>query len=71
MNISTVVGIVENGQIRLLDNVTLPEKAKVYIVIPGLEASPSARIISPHLAHPEQADDFVKQVIEAPADAQL
>jgi hypothetical protein len=71
MNISTIEGIVENGQIRLLGNVALPEHAKVYIVVPGLDTTPTARIMSPRLAHPEQATDFVKQVFEVTADAQL
>ncbi len=69
MNISTIEGIVQNGQIRLLGDVTLPENAKVYIVIPNLEAAPSARIFSPRLLHPEQASDFAKQVIEVSTDA--
>ena len=71
MNTSTIEGIVENGQIRLLGNVALPENARIYVVVPGLEAAPNARISSPRLAHPEQAGDFVKQVFEAPVDAQL
>ena len=71
MNISTIEGIVENGQIRLLGDVALPEHAKVYVVVPGLETAPRARIMSPRLVHPEQAGDFAKQVFELPADAQL
>lgn len=69
MNISTIEGIVQNGQIRLLGDVTLPENAKVYVVIPNLEAAPAARIFSPRLVHPEQASDFAKQVIEVSTDA--
>ena len=34
MTLSTFEGIVENGQIRLRDNVTLPENTKVYVIIP-------------------------------------
>jgi hypothetical protein len=72
MPISTFEGIVENGQIRLRDDVTLPEKARVYVVIPGLEAAlPKAHVYSPRLVHPEQANDFAKQVIEESADAGL
>jgi hypothetical protein len=61
-----IEGIVENGQIRLLGNVTLPERAKVFVV---LESGPVPRVYSPRLAHPEQAGDFVKPVIEGPFDA--
>jgi hypothetical protein len=67
----TIEGIVENGQIRLSDTVTLPEHAKVYVIIPGVEAAPQARVYSPRLAHPEQAADFAKQIIEGSADAGL
>ena len=71
MAISTFEGIVENGQIRLRDNVTLPENTKVYVVIADLEAAPKAHVYSPRLVHPEQAGDFAKQVMELSADAGL
>jgi hypothetical protein len=71
MAILTVEGIVENGQIRLRDNVTLPEHTKVYVVIPDVETVSSAHIYSPRLVYPEQAADFAKQVIEVSADADL
>jgi hypothetical protein len=72
MPISAFVGIVENGRIRLRDNVTLPEKTRVYVIIPDIETAPQkARVYSPRLVHPEQADDFAKQVIEVSADAGL
>lgn len=62
MSVMTLPGIVENGQIRLPDNVRLPEKTHVYVVIPGLEPQEPGRVASPRLAHPEQATDFVKTV---------
>ncbi len=71
MPISAFEGIVENGQIRLRDNVTLPENTRVYIVIPDFEVAPQAHVYSPRLAHPEQAADFAKQIIEVSADAGL
>ncbi len=61
-------GVVENGQIRLLSSVRLPEKAKVYILIPEAEVQTGAHIGSPRLAHPEQAADFEKQVVVLEAD---
>jgi uncharacterized lipoprotein YbaY len=57
---ATVEGVVENGQIRLRERVTLPENAKVYVIVPDADAP--ARIYSPRLAHPEQAAQFAKQV---------
>jgi hypothetical protein len=44
VTISTFEGIVENGKIRLRDNVMLPENTKVYVVIPGLETAPKATL---------------------------
>ena len=64
MAVSSFEGIVENGQIRLLENVTLPEKTRIFVVIPDLESALKAHIYCPRLAHPEQADDFAKQVFE-------
>lgn len=71
MAISTFEGVVKNGQIRLLDNVTLPENTEVYVVIPDFEAVPRAHVHSPRLVHPEQAADFVKQVVPVADDAGL
>ena len=69
MGVRTFEGIVEQGQIRLLATVRLPEKAKVYVVIPDVEVQTVAFIGSPRLVHPEQAADFKKEVIEEPPDA--
>ena len=69
MKVTTLSGIVENGQIRLADNVRLPEKATVYVVIPGVEISSVGYIGSPRLVHPEQAADFKKNVEEIRDDA--
>lgn len=71
MAISTFEGVVKDGQIRLRDKVQLPENTEVYVLIPDFESSPSARVPSPRLVHPEQASDFVKQVVEAADDAKL
>lgn len=71
MSISTYEGIVENGVIRLRENVTLPEKATVYVVIPDTEPAPRAKVYSPRLVHREQAADFVQEIIEVDADADL
>lgn len=71
MPVSTFEGIVENGQIRLRENVTLPEKARVFVVIPDLESALKAHIYSPRLVRPEQAVDFAKQVMGVSTDAGL
>lgn len=70
MAIAAIEGVVENGRIRLRDGVSLPDKTRVYVVVPDMQHT-LPRVSSPHLAHPEQATDFVKQVLEVPHDADL
>ena len=64
-------GTVENGLIRLRDNVTLPDKAKVYVIVPELLTEQPAVIWSPRLAHPEEAKEFTKVVLEVEGDARV
>ncbi len=64
MQVATFEGVIENGKIRLKTNVNLPEKTRVYVIIPDFEIKKAAHVYSPHLAHPEQAIDFKKEVIE-------
>jgi hypothetical protein len=71
MAILTFEGRVENGQIRLTDDVTLPEHAKVYVVIPDSDNAKQARIFSPRLRFPAKAADFVKEIVEVRPDAEL
>lgn len=71
MRVTTFEGVVENGQIRLPATVRLPEKAKVYVVIPDVEVQTVAYIGSPRLVHPEQAADFEKEVIEEIQNASI
>lgn len=66
MRVTTVEGTVENGQVKLPADVRLPENAKVYVVVPGIEERAALYIGSPRLAHPEQAVDFEKVVEENP-----
>ena len=71
MRTTTVEGKVENGQVKLPANVRLPENAKVYVVIPGVEERSAGYVGSPRLAHPEQSVDFEKEVSEDVLDAEL
>ena len=71
MSVTTFEGIVENGQIRLPPDICLPEKAKVYVVIPNGDLPPPAFLASPRLAHPEEAIDFKKEVIQDPPNADV
>jgi hypothetical protein len=69
MSVMTVEAVVEGGQIRLPGNLRLPDRTKVYVVIPGVEVDNVARIVSPRLARRQRAADFVLEVVEAEPDA--
>lgn len=71
MSVTTFEGLVENGQIRLPANFRLPDKTRVYVVVPNLEVKPVAHIYSPRLVHPEQVQDFEKEVVEDLSYAEL
>jgi len=71
MSVTTIEAIVENGQIRLPSSIRLPEKAKVYVLIPDVKMPTVSYVGSPRLAHPEQAADFKKEVVEESSDASL
>ena len=71
MKVTTFEATVENGIIKLPEHVQLPEKTRVYVVIPGVDVQPAYYAGSPCLVHPEQAADFVKEVIEEHKNAGL
>jgi hypothetical protein len=68
MSIATYEGLVEHGQIRLQGNVRLPEKTRVFVVIPDVEVEHAARLSTPHLVNREQAADFKMEVREESPD---
>ncbi len=61
MQVTTIEGIVKNGQIHLTEEIKLPEMAKVYVIVPNLERK-TAKIMSPRLANKADANKFVKTV---------
>ena len=63
MGIATFEGVVEQGQIRLKSGVQLPEKTKVFVIVPDIRIERGVRIHSPLLAHPEQAADFELEIV--------
>ena len=63
MQVTAFEGVVENGQIRLTTNINLPERTKVYVIIPSLETQTVFHLHTPRLLHPEQAVDFKKEVV--------
>lgn len=71
MSVATFEGMVENGQIRLKSDIYLPDKTKVYVIVPEIQIEQVARIFSPRLARPEQAVDFKLMVVEESTDVDL
>ncbi|MPZ16382.1 MAG: hypothetical protein GEV06_00495 [Luteitalea sp.] len=65
MSILTFEGLVENGQIRLPGGTVLPDKTRVYVVVPD-GAPQGFRLWSPRLANLEQAGEFRMQMTAPP-----
>lgn len=64
MNLIAFEAVVDAGQIKLPPDVQLPDKAKVFILVPDTPAPAVAHIFSPRLANTAQAKDFVLEVEE-------
>jgi len=64
MKVTTYEGFVEGGQVKLTGDVHLPEKTKVYVVVPEVETRAVPLVASPRLKHPEDVKDFDKKIIE-------
>jgi len=62
--------IYDQGVLRPLEPLVLPQGTRVRVRLEdrgdAAIAPPPARIVTPRLVHPEQAADFVMQVIEVP-----
>lgn len=61
---ATYEGMVENERDRLASDDRIPEKSRVYVLVPDAEALLTRHVASPHLVDSEQAKDFQMQVIE-------
>ena len=66
---STYEGIVKNGLVQLDESVQLPEKAKVYVIATNefvleLDREKPVKLLSPHLANPEDAKKFKMKVMK-------
>ena len=69
--LATYEGVVENGHVTLPPDVDIPEKTRVYVLVPNSETTRIPRILSPRLVRPEQVKDFELEVIEEPSDADV
>ncbi len=61
MSVTTLEGFVKNGQIVVPDGSTLPESARVYILVPD-DQPRSPRIWSPRLADRSKLDELKLEV---------
>jgi hypothetical protein len=73
MAVTTYEGVVEKGKIRLKAGVKLPENAKVYVIVPDLKTDKkkAVQILSPRLAHREDAARFNMTVTEEKPNTRL
>jgi hypothetical protein len=71
MPVQAIKGIVDNGKVRLTEDVVLPENAAVYVIVADSSQPSLAQIRTPRLANVQQADDFRKQIVEIPNDARI
>ncbi len=67
MQVTTIEGVVKNGQIQLSEDIKLPESTKVYVVVPNLEKR-TARVMSPRVVDKERLKDFKREIIEIEDD---
>lgn len=67
MQVTTIEGIVKNGQIHLSEVVNLPESTKVYVIVPDFQRQ-RARIMSPRLVDKARMKDFEREMIEIEDD---
>ncbi len=73
MTVTTYEGVVEKGKIRLKAGVKLPENAKVYVIVPDLKTDKKkvVQMLTPRLAHREDAARFKMTVTEEKPDARI
>jgi hypothetical protein len=69
--IATYEGVVENGHVTLPSEADIPERTRVFILVPDVDPTRTYSVMSPRLAHPEDAKDFELEVIDESEDASL
>ena len=69
MSVLALEAIVDHGLIRLPPDVKLPDRTRVYIIVPANLTQKRARLLSPRLTNPEQVSDFVMEVNAERGDA--
>jgi len=69
--LATYEGVVENGHVTLPPDADIPERTRVYVLVPDPDRDRTYKILSPRLVNPEQAKDFEMEVIDESDDAVL
>lgn len=69
MKVTTYEATVENGQVRLPEGTTLPEHARVFVVVPDDGDVKPFSMMSPRIADPARAADFVLEMTPELPDA--
>ena len=64
MKVDAYEAIIENGLVKFVENVSLPENTKVFAIVPETEGTRIVHMYSPRLANPSESSRFVKEVIE-------
>lgn len=62
--LATNEGIVEDPDVILPAEEDTPDQIAGEVLLPDLDPQRTYKVMSPRLAHPEQAKDLVKEVIE-------
>lgn len=63
-NLAKYEGRAENDDSRSAEGKDPADKTGVTVLLPDLDPQRTYKVMSPRLAHPEQAEDFVKEGIE-------
>ena len=66
-SVTTVEGIIKNGQIVLSEDCSLPESAKVFVIVPNQNSS-GAHVRSPRLVDKTRLKDFKRVIVEIDND---
>lgn len=66
MSVMTIEGIVDNGQIKLEGDVRLPEKTRVYVVVPDVQPVGVGHFYSPHIVRRGQGAGLKVEMVEEP-----
>ena len=60
----TYEGMIINGQIRFSEQVQLPDRSRVLVIVPEEDQPRTCHVYTPRLAQPEEAKDFAMEVEE-------